>query len=63
MNPPANYRERVHCTAVKQEDGQIWLRLTACNAPYPSLPHGCFLPGQTLIVEIVRQPCEPKGSR
>lgn len=45
------YRERVGVVVVKQENGELWIRLTACNAPLGVLPRFCIMPDSSLVLE------------
>ena len=44
--------ERVYLQEVKQENGEIWLRISAANAPRGVPPMTCFLPEQILRIKI-----------
>lgn len=45
------YRERVGVVAVKQENGELWIQLTAVNAPRGILPRICIMPESSIIIE------------
>ena len=49
-------RERVHVQDVKQEAGEIWLRISAANAKRGTPPMMCVMPGDILILEQIHSP-------
>jgi len=49
---PDFWRERVYVQDVKQEDGEIWLRISAANSPRGTPPMACFCAGQILVIHI-----------
>ncbi len=55
-NDGALWRERVCVHDVKQEAGEIWLRISAANAPRGTPPIACFATGQILVIEIKHNP-------
>lgn len=50
------WRERVYVQDVRQEAGEIWLRVSAANAPRGTPPMACFCAGQILVIEIHHDP-------
>ena len=53
---PTLWSERVYVQDVKQEAGEIWLRISAANAPRGTPPVACFATGQILVIEIKHDP-------
>jgi hypothetical protein len=53
---PTLWRERVYVQDVKQERGEIWLRISAANAPHGTPPVACFAAGQILVIDIKHDP-------
>lgn len=53
---PDIWRERVYVHDVKQEGGEIWLRISAANAPRGTPPAACFCAGQILVIHIKHDP-------
>jgi hypothetical protein len=43
--------ERCHVQDVKQEGGEVWLRISATNAKRGTPPTMCVMPGDTLIIQ------------
>jgi hypothetical protein len=50
------WSERVFVQDVKQEDGEIWLRISAANSPRGTPPVACFATGQILVIQIKHDP-------
>lgn len=56
MHEPILWRERVYVQDARQEGGEVWVRLSAANAPRATSPQACFAAGQILVVEMVHDP-------
>ena len=53
---PTLWRERVYVQDTRNEDNEVWIRLSAANAPRHTLPMARFAAGQTLVIEIKHDP-------
>jgi hypothetical protein len=53
---PTLWRERVYVQGTRIENNEVWIRLSAANAPRHTLPTALFAAGQTLVIEIKYDP-------